>query len=60
MKNFCEHTTVQTFLNHMNDYPGAINKDMIFKVWLKNPLKTGSIDLKDRLIDLKILNAHYY
>lgn len=48
-----EHTTVQTFLNHMNDYPGAINKDMIFKVWLKNPLKTGSIHLKDRLIDLK-------
>lgn len=52
-----EHTTVQTFLNHMNDYPGAINKDMIFKVWLKNPLKTGIIHLKDQLIDLKNIES---
>lgn len=52
-----EHTTVQDFLNHMKDYPGAVNKDMIFNVWLKNPLKTGIIYLKDLKIELKAIQC---
>lgn len=32
----------------MIDYPGGINQDMLFNVWLQNPLIQGSIQLKDK------------
>lgn len=48
-----EHATLGHFLNHMVDYPGGVNQDMIFNVWLQNPLKHGAIQLKDTNIQLK-------
>ncbi|WP_180172109.1 alpha/beta fold hydrolase [Acinetobacter sp. YH12023] len=51
-----EHATMGDFLNHMIDYPGGINQDMVFNVWLQNPLKNGIIQLKDKVIKLK--NIH--
>ena len=51
-----EHATMGDFLNHMIDYPGGINQDMVFNVWLQNPLKNGIIQLKDKVIQLK--NIH--
>ena len=44
-----EHATMGNFLNHMIDYPGGINQDMVFNVWLQNPLKNGIIQLKDKV-----------
>ncbi len=43
-----EHATLSSFLNNMIDYPGGINQDMLFNVWLQNPLRQGSIQLKDK------------
>lgn len=51
-----EHATMGDFLNHMIDYPGGINQDLVFNVWLQNPLKNGIIQLKDKVIQLK--NIH--
>ena len=51
-----EHATMGDFLNHMIDYPGGINQDMVFNVWLQNPLKNSIIQLKDKVIQLK--NIH--
>lgn len=48
-----EHATMGNFLNKMIDYPGGINQDMIFNVWLQNPLKNGVIQLQDKHIELK-------
>ncbi len=48
-----EHATMGNFLNRMIDYPGGINQDMIFNVWLQNPLKNGVIKLQDKNIELK-------
>lgn len=48
-----EHATMGNFLNQMIDYPGGINQDMIFNVWLQNPLKNGVIRLQDKHIELK-------
>ena len=48
-----EHATMGHFLNRMIDYPGGINQDMIFNVWLQNPLKNGVIQLQDKNIELK-------
>lgn len=47
-----EHATMGHFLNRMMDYPGGINQDMIFNVWLQNPLKNGVIQLQDKNIEL--------
>lgn len=48
-----EHATIGSFLNRMIDYPGGINQDMLFNVWLRNPLKTGVITLNKKSIALK-------
>ena len=48
-----EHATLGHFLNNMIDYPAGINQDMLFNVWLQNPLKNGAIQLKDQVIELK-------
>lgn len=52
-----EHATLGNFLNHMIDYPGGINQDMLFNIWLQNPLKKGIIQLKDKKIELKQINC---
>lgn len=52
-----EHATMGNFLNHMIDYPGGINQDMVFNVWLQNPLKNGVIQLKEQKIELKNINC---
>lgn len=48
-----EHATLGKFLNQMIDYPGGINQDMLFNVWLQNPLKTGEITLHGKVFQLK-------
>lgn len=52
-----EHATLSNFLNNMIDYPGGINQDMLFNVWLQNPLKHGFIQLKDQKIELKNIDC---
>ncbi|MCG2921878.1 hypothetical protein KZ305_27720, partial [Escherichia coli] len=49
--------TLSHFLNNMIDYPGGINQDMLFNVWLQNPLKDGKIQLKNTIIDLKNIDC---
>lgn len=51
-----EHATLGRFLNNMIDYPGGINQDMLFHIWLQNPLIRGHITLHQKYIDLK--NIH--
>lgn len=46
-----EHATLGNFLNNMIDYPGGINQDMLFNVWLQNPLKKASFILKIKLLN---------
>ncbi|ENU41918.1 hypothetical protein F985_02805 [Acinetobacter seifertii] len=41
----------------MIDYPGGINQDMLFNVWLQNPLNQGYIQLKDKKIELKNIDC---
>lgn len=55
-----EHATLGNFLNHMIDYPGGINQDMLFNVWLQNPLKNGLIQLKDKKIELKNIDCSLF
>lgn len=52
-----EHATLGNFLNHMIDYPGGINQDMLFNIWLQNPLKKGTIRLRDKIIELKNIDC---
>lgn len=52
-----EDATLSHFLNNMIDYPGGINQDMLFNVWLQNPLKHGAIKLKNETIELKNINC---
>ncbi|MFC6052091.1 poly(R)-hydroxyalkanoic acid synthase [Acinetobacter sp. Ac_877] len=55
-----ENATMSQFLNHMIDYPGGVNKDMILNLWLKNPLKDGHIQLVDKLIELKNIDCSVF
>lgn len=55
-----EHATMSQFLNHMMDYPGAINKDMVLNIWLKNSLKNGHIQLANKLIELKNIDCSVF
>lgn len=48
-----EHATIGRFLNKMIDYPGGINQDMLFHIWLRNPLALGEITLDQHHINLK-------
>ena len=52
-----EHATMGDFLNHMLDYPGGINQDMVLNVWLQNPLKNGVIQLSDKAVHLKDISC---
>lgn len=55
-----EHATLGRFLNHMIDYPGAINQDMLFNFWLQNPLISGAIQLHGQEINLKNINCSLF
>lgn len=55
-----ENATIAHFLNNMIDYPGGINQDMIFKVWLKNELKHGVIQLEDKQINLNSITSSLF
>lgn len=52
-----EHATLGNFLNHMIDYPGGVNQDMLFNVWLQNPLKNGAIQLSQHKIELEKIDC---
>lgn len=52
-----EHATLGRFLNHMIDYPGGINQDMLFHIWLRNPLADGQITLYQHRIELKNIRS---
>lgn len=51
------HATLGNFLNEMIDYPGAVNKDMLLWVWLKNPLKHGEYTYRGKDYSLKSIHA---
>lgn len=51
------HATLGDFLNEMIDYPGAINKDMLLWIWLKNPLKNGEYTYRNKDYSLKNISA---
>lgn len=57
LETISENATISQFLNNMIDYPGGINQDMIFKIWLKNELKHGVIQLKDKQIKLNSITS---
>lgn len=56
-KSVREHATLGDFLNNMIDYPGGINQDMLFNVWMQNPLKTGEINVHGKIIKLDRINC---
>ncbi|GAC1377297.1 MAG: alpha/beta fold hydrolase [Aquirhabdus sp.] len=47
------HATNGAFLNHMVDYPGSINKEMLLNVWVENTLSKGEIKIKGKTVYLK-------
>ena len=51
------HATLGDFLNEMIDYPGAVNKDMLLWVWLKNPLKNGEYTYRGKDYSLKSITS---
>lgn len=51
------HATLGDFLNNMIDYPGAINRDMLLWIWLKNPMNKGHFSYQDRELDLKDIHS---
>lgn len=51
------HATLGDFLNDMIDYPGAINKDMLLWIWLKNPLHHGKYSYRGKDYDLKTIQS---
>ena len=55
-----EHATLGYFLNHMVDYPAGINQDMLFNIWLRNPLSQGYIELNDKKIELKNIDCSLF
>lgn len=52
-----EDATLSHFLNNMIDYPGGINQDMLFNVWLQNPLKHGAIQLQGEKVELRNISC---
>lgn len=51
------HATLGAFLNHMVDYPGGVNRDMLLKIWLDNPLKRGEFHIGGKTVYLKHIHA---
>ncbi|WP_410211200.1 alpha/beta hydrolase [Aquirhabdus sp.] len=51
------HATHGAFLNHMVDYPGGINRDMLIKVWMDNGLAHGEFKIGGKIVYLKDIHA---
>ncbi|XID74086.1 alpha/beta fold hydrolase [Alkanindiges sp. WGS2144] len=51
------HATLGAFLNHMVDYPGGINRDMLLKVWMENSLSRGEFPIGGKTVYLKNIQA---
>ncbi|MEC7118722.1 MAG: alpha/beta hydrolase, partial [Pseudomonadota bacterium] len=51
------HATLGAFLNHMVDYPGGVNRDMLLKIWLDNPLSKGEFKIGGKQVYLKDIHA---
>ena len=51
------HATLGAFLDHMVDYPGGVNRDMLLKVWLDNPLSQGQFKIGGKIVYLKDIHA---
>ena len=51
------HATLGAFLDHMVDYPGGINRDMLLKVWLENSLSRGEFPIAGKMVYLKDIHA---
>lgn len=51
------HATLGDFLNNMIDYPGAINRDMLLWIWLKNPMMGIQFQYKNYQLDLKNIHS---
>lgn len=51
------HATHGAFLDHMVDYPGGINRDMMIKVWMDNGLSKGEFKIGGKLVYLKDIHA---
>ena len=51
------HATLGAFLDHMVDYPGGVNRDMLLKIWLDNPLSQGEFKIGGKTIYLKDIHA---
>lgn len=51
------HATLGAFLDHMVDYPGGVNRDMLLKIWLDNPLSHGEFKIGGKTVYLKDIHA---
>lgn len=51
------HATLGAFLDHMVDYPGGVNRDMLLKIWLDNPLSQGEFKIGGKTVYLKDIHA---
>lgn len=51
------HATLSDFLDDMVDYPGAIVRDLIFWVWLQNPLQHGQATYKNHHFDFQKIHS---
>lgn len=51
------HATLGAFLDHMVDYPGGVNRDMLLKIWLDNPLSQGKFKIGGKNVYLKDIHA---
>ena len=51
------HATHGAFLDHMVDYPGGINRDMMIKVWMDNGLSKGEFKIGGKQVYLKDIHA---
>lgn len=51
------HATHGAFLDHMVDYPGGINRDMLIKVWMDNGLAKGEFKIGGKMVYLKDIHA---
>ncbi len=51
------HATHGAFLDHMVDYPGGINRDMMIKIWMDNSLSKGEFKICGKQVYLKDIHA---
>ncbi len=51
------HATHGAFLDHMVDYPGGINHDMLINVWMDNGLSKGEFKIGGKVAHFKDIHA---